>query len=314
MKLFGIEYALGRGLDWVNLGGCLPSPRDGSLANKRAWGGELRDRRDSHHDLLVRWPRFTPRVGRLSGRHARVRPRAGGVRRARGGSHRRAAPGVATVAAVADAWPGAASRRGLGWMARLAAGRDAPATWQAPAVRRGRRRGRPRVIQGTRYLMDEAGWRLSDRGSGQSLCWTRPRLAPNTIGDERGLSRRAALPGGTKCTRSAASWSFRLPLTAHAPRAWSAARRPATDNHVPVIAGLEAGELEFRNWRAEVIAAGFEEGQELGGHQRAEGVRTAILSSPVAALRAFSRITTSAALLSAVARDTAAHRRSARLP
>ena len=104
---------------------------------------------------------------------------------------------------------------------------------------------------------------------------------------------------------------FRLPLTAHAPRAWSASRRPATDNHVPVIAGLEAGELEFRNWRAEVIAAGFEEGQELGGHQRAEGVRTAILTSPVAALRAFSRITTSAALLSAVARDTAAHRRSA---
>ena len=65
MKLFGIELALGRGLDWVNLGGCLPSPRDGSLANKRAWGGELRERRDSHHDLLVRWPRFTPRVARF---------------------------------------------------------------------------------------------------------------------------------------------------------------------------------------------------------------------------------------------------------
>ena len=46
----------------MNLGGCLPSPRDGSLAHKRAWGGELRERRDSHHDLLVRWPRFTPRV------------------------------------------------------------------------------------------------------------------------------------------------------------------------------------------------------------------------------------------------------------
>jgi hypothetical protein len=65
MKLFGIEFALGRGLEWVNFGGCMPSPRDGSLANKRAWGGELRERRDSHHDLLVRWPRFTPRVGRL---------------------------------------------------------------------------------------------------------------------------------------------------------------------------------------------------------------------------------------------------------
>ena len=65
MKLFGIELALGRGLDWVNLGSCLPSPRDGSLASKRAWGGELRERRDSHHDLLVRWPRFTPRVARF---------------------------------------------------------------------------------------------------------------------------------------------------------------------------------------------------------------------------------------------------------
>jgi hypothetical protein len=64
-NLFGIELALRRGLDWVSLGGCMPSPRDGSLASKRAWGGELRERRDSHHDLLVRWPRFTPRVARF---------------------------------------------------------------------------------------------------------------------------------------------------------------------------------------------------------------------------------------------------------
>jgi hypothetical protein len=65
IKLLAIEFALGRGLEWVDLGGCMPSPRDGSLANKRAWGGGLRERRDSHHDLLVRWPRFTPRVARL---------------------------------------------------------------------------------------------------------------------------------------------------------------------------------------------------------------------------------------------------------
>jgi hypothetical protein len=64
-KLFAIELALDRGLDWVSLGGCLPSPRDGSLASKRAWGGILREKRDSHHDLLVRWPRFTPRVARF---------------------------------------------------------------------------------------------------------------------------------------------------------------------------------------------------------------------------------------------------------
>jgi hypothetical protein len=64
-KLFAIELALDRGLDWVNLGGCMPSPRDGSLANKRAWGGVLRERRGSHHDLLLRWPRFTPRVARF---------------------------------------------------------------------------------------------------------------------------------------------------------------------------------------------------------------------------------------------------------
>jgi hypothetical protein len=64
IKLLAIEFALERNLAWVDLGGCMPSPRDGSLANKRAWGGELRERRDSHHDLLVRWPRFTPRVAR----------------------------------------------------------------------------------------------------------------------------------------------------------------------------------------------------------------------------------------------------------
>jgi hypothetical protein len=65
INLFGIELAAQRGLSWVNLGGCLPSPREGSLAHKRAWGGELRERRDSHQNLLVRWPRFTPRVARF---------------------------------------------------------------------------------------------------------------------------------------------------------------------------------------------------------------------------------------------------------
>ncbi|HEX6015691.1 MAG TPA: hypothetical protein VFY87_28585, partial [Geminicoccaceae bacterium] len=64
-RLFAIELALDRGLDWVSLGGCMPSPRDGSLTSKRAWGGVLREKRDSHHDLLVRWPRFTPRVARF---------------------------------------------------------------------------------------------------------------------------------------------------------------------------------------------------------------------------------------------------------
>jgi hypothetical protein len=43
----------------------MASPSNGSFANKRAWGGELRDRHDSHRDLLVRWPRFTPRVARF---------------------------------------------------------------------------------------------------------------------------------------------------------------------------------------------------------------------------------------------------------
>jgi hypothetical protein len=65
INLFAIEFALQRKLHWINLGGCIASPSDGSFAHKRALGGELRDRRESHRDLLVRWPRFTPRVARF---------------------------------------------------------------------------------------------------------------------------------------------------------------------------------------------------------------------------------------------------------
>ena len=42
---------------------------------------------------------------------------------------------------------------------------------------------------------------------------------------------------------------------------------PAGGAQAPAIAGLEAGELEFRHGRAEVVALGPGEGQELGGHQ-----------------------------------------------
>src|SRR5262245_10961331 len=58
---------------------------------------------------------------------------------------------------------------------------------------------------------------------------------------------------------------------------------PAGGAQTPAIAGLEAGKLEFRHRRAEVIAAGLGEVQELGSHQHAEGVRAAILSARVAA-------------------------------
>ena len=65
INLFTIKLALQRQLHWINLGGCMASPSDGAFANKRALGGELRDRRESHRELLVRWPRFTPRVARF---------------------------------------------------------------------------------------------------------------------------------------------------------------------------------------------------------------------------------------------------------
>src|SRR5262245_52950643 len=58
---------------------------------------------------------------------------------------------------------------------------------------------------------------------------------------------------------------------------------PAGGAQTPAIAGLEAGELEFRHRRAEVIAAGLGEVQELSSHQHADGVRAAILSARVAA-------------------------------
>src|SRR4051794_25931929 len=68
---------------------------------------------------------------------------------------------------------------------------------------------------------------------------------------------------------------------------WGLARRkcllPAGGAQAPAIAGLETGEVEFRHGRAEVVAATSGEGQELVGHQHADGVRAAILGARVAA-------------------------------
>jgi hypothetical protein len=64
-KLFGIEQAQATRRAWLNLGGSMPSLRDGSLMSKRSWGGVLRDRENSHRDFVIRWPAFNRRVARF---------------------------------------------------------------------------------------------------------------------------------------------------------------------------------------------------------------------------------------------------------
>jgi hypothetical protein len=63
--LFAVEHAIATSKPWLNLGGSWPCLKDGNLMNKRSWGGRLRERRDCHRDLVVRWPAFNPRVARF---------------------------------------------------------------------------------------------------------------------------------------------------------------------------------------------------------------------------------------------------------
>ena len=55
LNLAACELAEQRGLTWIDLGGSLPSLRDGVLRNKRAWGAVFAPWRDSHRDILIRW-------------------------------------------------------------------------------------------------------------------------------------------------------------------------------------------------------------------------------------------------------------------
>jgi hypothetical protein len=63
--VLAIDYARAQGLLALDLGGALPSLRDGVLAHKRGWGACLVDRSTSHHDVLVRWTHFNGSVARF---------------------------------------------------------------------------------------------------------------------------------------------------------------------------------------------------------------------------------------------------------
>ena len=55
LNLATCELAHQRGLTRVDLGGTMPSLRDGVLRNKRAWGARFAPWHDSHRDILIRW-------------------------------------------------------------------------------------------------------------------------------------------------------------------------------------------------------------------------------------------------------------------
>lgn len=124
-NLFGIDLAARRGLQWVNLGGCMPSPLAGSLRHKRGWGGELRERADSHHDLLIRWPSFTSSVARFLTETPLIVRDHGGL------------AALAGVEGDAASEPGAAQRL---WR-----------RWRMPGLRR-------------LYVLSELGWRPWPKG------------------------------------------------------------------------------------------------------------------------------------------------------
>src|SRR5437763_741652 len=58
---------------------------------------------------------------------------------------------------------------------------------------------------------------------------------------------------------------------------------PARGAQAPSIAGLEAWEAVFGQRRGQVVAAALREGEELGGHDGADRVRTCVFGARVAA-------------------------------
>ena len=73
LNLATCELAHQRGLTRVDLGGTMPSLRDGVLRNKRAWGARFAPWHDSHRDILIRWA-MPPVAGRQE------LPKQGGAR------------------------------------------------------------------------------------------------------------------------------------------------------------------------------------------------------------------------------------------
>ena len=71
LNLATCELALQRGLSEIDLGGTMPSLRNGVLRNKKAWGARFAPWHDSHRDILIRWalppsPAITSFLGRVA--------------------------------------------------------------------------------------------------------------------------------------------------------------------------------------------------------------------------------------------------------
>ena len=59
------EYGLEAGVEWIDLGGCMPWLTDGVLLSKRYWGGELFLRPWLRHSLLLAWSHWAPTAAAL---------------------------------------------------------------------------------------------------------------------------------------------------------------------------------------------------------------------------------------------------------
>lgn len=72
---------------------------------------------------------------------------------------------------------------------------------------------------------------------------------------------------------------------------------PSSHAYTPAIAAFEAGKVELRNWRAEIVAGDGTKMKELLGHHRAHGVQPVIARTCAAiaiAIEAGARLATTA--------------------
>jgi hypothetical protein len=58
--------------------------------------------------------------------------------------------------------------------------------------------------------------------------------------------------------------------------------RPTLDAEAPGIAGFETGKIVFGPWGGEIVATGAAEGEELGGHHGADGMKPGVVRAGVA--------------------------------
>jgi hypothetical protein len=65
IKIAALDLAPWLGAKRIDLGGTVPSLRDGSFQAKRAFGAELVRMEDSHRDLLLSWRAGAPAIRRL---------------------------------------------------------------------------------------------------------------------------------------------------------------------------------------------------------------------------------------------------------